>query len=86
MIQKLPSQETIEDLVEENARFTETDKTLKDKLSMLEVNFLLPRTDKYPTSPTDVEEQVLSSDIIVETSSDISSDRDIQSRMDRAQV
>ena len=30
MIQKLPSQEEIEDLLEENARLAETEKTLKD--------------------------------------------------------
>ena len=30
MIQKLPSQEEIEDLLEENARLTETEKSLKD--------------------------------------------------------
>ena len=87
MIQKLPSQEAIEDLLEENAR------NFIEGFTGIE-QFLLSRTDKYPTSSIDAEEegmedrfgccseQVLSSDYLIETSSE----RDILSRMDQAKV
>ena len=66
----------------------------EDKLSKSEPNLLLPRTDEYPTSPTDAKEQVLSSDtldsgifddVIIDVA-DLAEDRNrLESQLERMQ-
>ena len=66
----------------------------EDKLSKSEPNLLLPRTDEYPTSPTEGKEQVLSSDtldsgifddVIIDVA-DLAEDRNrLESQLERMQ-